>query len=308
MKKGLAAFVFASLVAVSASAVVPAAPAGQQPGPNALATDTAVIRWQVELSGGVKARLMAQPGEMVQVTRPDGTTIGMLPRVEKSTGASPSVTFEIYEVFGDPRKEKQTFRRLDTIEAHVDELSVSPRVADLNLTLKAVERARPETAPPAKERPKEEGRHIVRWAVVLADGRWIKMAAVEGDTAFLRLADGRAYGLQPSVGGNGRVTFAILGAEQTKAIGTAPAHPLLERFTVGPGADYFPVALADSLIQISDVRDIPQTELGKLQLAGSKDEVDGACCVTCGQTRACACGVSMDCGDCCVPPCCAYAF
>jgi hypothetical protein len=306
MKKSLATVLLASLVSLATTGASHAAAAEKQPAAKPRPGESILVRWQVELSGGVRARLMAVSGDMVQVTRPDGTTVGMTPRVGKTEDTSRSVTFEIYEVFGDPRKEKQTFRHVDTVEASVDQVVLSPKVTDLSLTLRAIERPKPESAPPTKKAPESTGPHVVRWSVILPDGRWIKMVAVEGDTASLRLADGRSYGLQPTVTDEGRVTFRILGGERTKVLGDSTSSHLLERFTLEPGAEYFPATLADSLLQIADVREVSRDELRKMRLELPKDEIEAACCVTCGATRACACGVSMDCGDCCVPPCCAW--
>lgn len=93
------------------------------------------VSWQVELAGGAHARFKARVGEMVQLTRPDGTTIGMVPQLE----ADPTVvTFEIFEVKGDPQREKQTFRKLDDVKARAGIVTRSSKVKDLAITLTAV--------------------------------------------------------------------------------------------------------------------------------------------------------------------------
>lgn len=256
----------------------------------------AVITWELELSGGLRARLSAVEGEAVEITRQDGSILKMIPR----RGAGQSIRFDLEEV--GPQGEKSR-RRIDQVQAEPGESALSSVIADLNLRL--IDAGRPAGDREAGTAAPSPPLRLIRWNLTFQDGRVANLIAMEGDIVSVKLSDGRRFGFLPEVKdeATGEVSFRVFSITSTK--GSRPALREVESFRLAAGAEYFPASLAQSLIKVSGVERVDPANF-KQEISPDPGVVELNCCLTCGGTRVCGCAVSMDCGDCCVPPCCAF--
>lgn len=259
-----------------------------------------IVRWQVEFADGTRAKLMGQIGDVNRVTRQDGSVIAFSPLKDRKTG---EVRLRVSEVVADPKK-TEVFRTLAEIPVNNKAETVT-RVTDF--TVKIL----PAPAGPKPARNEVNGiplsDRVIRWEMTLSDGRVIRLAVLEGEMARLKMADGQTYGLVPVLRADqqDRIEFRLFSVSRQKGLGESLR--LQESFGLEEGGDYFPSVWDGSLIKISRAyfREVPA---GTEKLSVEPIETDNGCCVTCGGTRACGCAVSMDCGDCCSPPCCWEAY
>jgi hypothetical protein len=226
----------------------------------------------------------------------------MVPRLK--AGSSTSVVFDVFDAKGDPNREKQSFRKLDVVEAKAGAQALSTKVSDLALTLISVKAVEPEKPAAPQAAAKPEGSKMVRWSLSLANGQIVNLVGIEGQESELRLPDGRRFYFVPTVEGDDRVTFNVYSGGTASTAGRAELKRFEERFSLEAGAEHFPAVLSDSLIKITGIREISPSDFGAELAKAKVPEEKRSCCVTCEGTRACGCSVSMDCGDCCLPPCC----
>lgn len=286
----LAMFIVATL------ALMPAPALCEPPREAATGSGGAVITWELELSGGLRARLSAVEGEAVEITRQDGTILKMVPR-----RSGQSIRFDIEEI-GSQRE--KSLRR-DQVQAEPGEVALSSVITDLNLRL--VGASRPEGDREVGTASPSPSVRLIRWNLIFPDGKVSKLIAMEGDIVTVKLADGRRFGFLPEVKdeATGEVSFRVFSITNTK--GSRPALREVESFRMEAGAEYFPTSLAQSLIKVSGVERVDPTN-SKQEIFPDPGVVEARCCVTCSGTQVCGCAVEMDCGDCCVPPCCALAI
>ena len=274
-------------------AFMPAPAFCEPPRAAASASGEAVITWELELSGGLRARLSAAEGEAVEITRQDGSILKMVPR-----RSGRSVRFEVEET--DAQKEK-SFRR-DQILAEPGAVALSSVITDLNLRL--VHASRPATESEATAAAPVPFPRLIRWTLTFQDGRTAKLIAMDGDMVSVKLSDGRRFGFIPQVidEAAGEVSFRVLSINNNKSL--KPSLREVESFRLATGTEYFPASLAESLIKVSGVERVDPRNSKQEITFDPGAFVEANCCVSCAGTKVCGCAVSMDCGDCCTPPCC----
>lgn len=291
--KRLIALVVLGLGSVAAS-VAAQEPARQEP---------QVVRWQVELADGTRAKLMAQVGDTNRVTRPDGSSVAFSPFKDQQTG---EVRLRVYEVVSKSGK-GETQRLIATVPLNEKAGGgLSTRVADFTIT-SGLPDPKPANVGAVAGIPLSD--RVIHWELTLADGRTIRLAAQEGGIARVKMADGQTFGLVPVARGDQqeRVEFRLFSVAKAKNAGVSLRF--LESFSVEDGGDYFPNAWEGSLIKISKVT-VRKAGAGPDEVVSTTPDgpQDLGCCVTCSGTRACGCSVEMDCGDCCIRPCCYESF
>lgn len=264
-----------------------------------------VITWDMELPDGSRIRLAAPSGEAVRIMRKDDSALEVIPFEEAGSGA---IRFRIFEATADGRSPERR-QQLDELEV-VEGL---PMRSLAGLTFRLI---------PAGARPNggtlEQGLVlsdvVVRWEVVLQD-RVVKMAGREGQLTRLRLEGGQELGFVPLLKepstDHDQVTFRVFSIRRTETGGEI--RKPVESFDAEPGTQYFPQTPLGALIKVSSLervkRPTERLAAAPLQDGPLAEEPEGlSCCVTCGGVRACGCAVSMDCGECCVPPCCYWEF
>lgn len=265
-----------------------------------------VVRWEVEVDGK-KISLASPSGEMARITTEDGSVLGLIPVQQGSDG---SVTFKLLDL--SSRKGTERSEVVDEIEARPGTAAFSSVRTDIALTLLAGDRQAPEKAavPAATVPTLPLSDLLIRWTLVQPDGREVLLTVREGEVARVGL-EGQWYALAPLVTDRaaGTVSFRVFRLPKSNAI----AGPrLLEGFELPIGAEHAPSSLAGVRLRLGGVLEL-QREDPKSAVAASKPDLGGVviangCCVRCGGTEACGCAVSMDCGDCCSPPCCARVY
>ncbi|HTG34930.1 MAG TPA: hypothetical protein VLB76_18570 [Thermoanaerobaculia bacterium] len=261
-----------------------------------------LVTWELELSGGVKAKLTAASGELVRLTREDGSELAFIPEVV----AGGPTRFRVFEVRLVGKKE--SLRPVEMIEVRSGEEAYSQKISGLTMRLaQGATRSSRGEVPAKAELPSSD--MLVRWDLTLPTGRVVALVSREGEMTRMKLQDGQFFGFVPAIREDGYVAFKVFSLSQVKGLGEV-LHPM-ETFVVQPGADYFPRTLSSSLVKLAGVRKISpadREELNKL-IKDTPDDITGrGCCVTCEGTKVCGCAVSMDCGDCCSAPCCFEAF
>lgn len=256
-----------------------------------------IIKWQVEFADGTRAKLMAPVGETNRVTRQDGSVIAFSPVKDRKTG---EIRLRVSEVITDSKK-SETLRELALLRISEKAESVH-QVSDFTVKILPI----PADAKPIRNEAMglPLSNRMIRWDLTLADGRVVRLAAIEGQLARLRMADGQTFGLVPIVRGDQeeRIEFRLFSVGKRKD--SIESLRLVESFGLEEGGEYFPSAWEGSLMKISKAA-AQELSAGMEKLYVEPTEIDELrCCVGCGGVRACGCAVSMDCGECCVPPCC----
>jgi hypothetical protein len=291
--KGVIALVMLGLCALAAPPPVAGKESDQQP---------QVVRWRVEFADGTRATLMAPLGETNRVTRQDGSVVAFSPVKDQKTG---QVQLQISEVVAEPKK-PEVMRLLESVPVDGRAAKSISRIADFTVEIDGVMAPKPErrgdlTGIPLSSR-------MIRWEMTLSDGKVIRLTAREGEMARLKTPDGQSFGLIPVVRGDRleRIEFRLFGVNKIK--GAGESLRLLEAFGLEDGGEYFPTVWGDRLIKVAKAESREATASVEKVAADDPPIVLDNCCVTCGGTRACGCSVSMDCGDCCMPPCCAWVY
>ena len=281
-------------------AAAPSPAAGQEP---ARQEQPQIVRWRVEFADGTRAKLMAQVGEIDRVTRQDGSVIAFSPVKDLKTG---QIRLQISEVVLGPKK-SEVMRLLEAIPLDGSATKSVSRIADFTI----------ETEGPLTQKPSARGEltgiplsnRVIRWEMALSDGKVVRLAVREGEMARLKTPDGQNFGLVPVLRGDRleRIEFRLFVVNKVKGAGES-LH-FLEAFGLEAEGEYFPAVWADRLIKISkaESREVPAS-MEKLVTESEPPVTVNGCCVTCGSSKACGCSVSMDCGDCCSPPCCYWVF
>jgi hypothetical protein len=158
---------------------------------------------------------------------------------------------------------------------------------------------------------------LIEWQVTLPDGEWVKHTAVDGGEAKLRIKheqlpywlkfDLAVLDAQEGVLGLSVYRGSTRGRE-SKANGMD--DPLFDRqpfaeTSVGL-ASPTRLAIASDFeldIKINSVRQLSAAEF--IERTGTQVDKKpvGSCCVTCGSTKSCDCGVCTSCGSCCLAGC-----
>lgn len=266
-----------------------------------------VVRWEVEVDGK-KIALASLSGEMARITTQDGSVLGLVP-VQDSNGG---VTFKLFDLTAGGNGMDRA-EAMDEIQARPGAAAFSKARADFALTLLAEDRPAPEKAAAqaavAPALPLSD--LLIRWTLVQPDGREVILTVREGEVARIGL-EGQWYALAPLVTDRaaGTVSFRVFRLSKPNAV----AGPrLLEGFELPVGAEHASISLAGVRLRLGGVLEVPRDDK-KSAVAASRIDLGGGgeiapgCCVRCGSTEACGCSVSMDCGDCCSPPCCARVF
>jgi hypothetical protein len=266
-----------------------------------------VVRWEVEVDGK-KIALASPSGEMARITTQDGLVLGLVP-VQGSGG---NVTFRLFDVTMG-RNGIERSEAMDEVQAEPGVAAFSKARADIALTLLPGDRQAPDKA--AAQAGMAQGLPLsdmlIRWTLVQPDGREVLLMVREGEVARVGL-EGQWYALAPLVTDRaaGTVSFRVFRLSQSKA---ASGPRLLEGFELPMGAEHASSSLMGVRLRLGGVLEVPR-EAPKSAVAASRPNLgDGevianGCCLRCGSTEACGCSVSMDCGDCCSPPCCARVY
>lgn len=159
-------------------------------------------------------------------------------------------------------------------------------------------------------------KNIVRLEVQVPDGHWIKAAVLEGDQ--LRVEDQSlkvAVALIPVIK-DGNLLVRVFRIEKRET-GEESMH-FIEQIEQGFGeTSYTKLTAATFSIRAAGVNEPPQNNFNQpatknpCKNGGNADFLskfggDGParCCVTCGGTTSCGCGVQDTCGSCCAGICC----
>src|SRR5947209_10163926 len=279
------------------AALLPAA--GQEP---VRQEQPQLVRWRVEFADGTRAKLTAQIGETNRVTRQDGSVIAFSPVRDHKTG---QVRLQVSEVVQGQHK-SEVMRLLDSVPVDKNAAKSLSRIADFTIEIEGAVTPKPRGNGEVSGIPLSN--RVIRWELALSDGKISRVAAREGEMARLRTPDGQNFGLVPVVRGDQfeRIEFRLFAVHKIQ--GAGESLRFLEAFGLENGGEYFPTIWGDRLIKISraESHEAPVT-MEKVASFEPPVNPDG-CCVTCGGTRACGCSVSMDCGDCCIPPCCEWVY
>lgn len=260
-----------------------------------------VVRWEVEL-GGRRITLASPIGEMARITTDDGSVLGLVP-VQNPAG---SIAFKVLDLTPGRDGEERS-KAVDEVQAVPGEAAFSKARTDFSLTLIPAERQAPAKAAQAAETPVLPlSDRLIRWILVQPDGREVLLTVREGEVARVGF-EGRWYALAPLVTDRaaGKVSFRVYGLPES---GGAGRPRLLEGFELPVGIEHAAVSVAGMRLRLEGVLEVPREDGMKsataAALIGGGGEIMTACCVRCGETEACGCAVSMDCGDCCSYPCC----
>lgn len=264
-----------------------------------------VVRWEVEI-GGRRITLASPIGEMARITTEDGSVLGLVP-VQNPAG---SIAFKVLDV--TPGRDGQArSTAVDEVQAVPGEVAFSKARTDLSLTLIPAERQAPmKGAASAASLGLPLTDRLIRWTLVQPDGREVLLTVREGESARVGF-EGRWYALAPLVTdrGAGKVSFRVYALPEA-AGGGRPR--LVEGFELPIGVEHAANAVAGMRLRLEGVLEVPREDGMKSAEAASLidggGEIMTGCCVRCGGTEACGCAVSMDCGDCCSPPCCARVY
>jgi hypothetical protein len=144
-----------------------------------------------------------------------------------------------------------------------------------------------------------------------ADGQILSTTIREGGSFRLTVQQRIEYELVPVFRGEGRdrVTLAVYRAE----VGAPESRTLAERVEIQVGVPATLRVEPSWQLVLDRVRTAPAS--GRTAAASPVAFLPGAalrrvvtgndqCCVCCGNLCACACGVGMSCGSCCMPGCC----
>jgi hypothetical protein len=272
--------------------------------PSPAATDRSpeVVSWEATLDQGTTVKLMAPLGEATRITRPDGSVVVMIPMARLDEGAG----IRIKVIDEGKAGHAKAAASADEIEVRPGGLSSSTVVRDLTLR---VEESSARSSSQLLERMAPSNinlpSHAIQWELMLNDGREIRMVTLNGEMARVRGENGQWLGFGPSVKKDGTVKFRVFSIQAANGCETLRQ---LETFDVAPSTEFFPRTLSLGRLAVSGVHELAPSERGlALSAAFLGDEpAPTGCCVRCGATTACGCSVGMDCGDCCVPPCCHY--
>jgi hypothetical protein len=144
-----------------------------------------------------------------------------------------------------------------------------------------------------------------------ADGQILSTTIREGGSFTLTVRQRTEYELVPVLRGEGgdRVTLAVYRA----AVGEPASRTLAERVEIRVGVPATLRVEPSWQLVLDRVRTAPApgrtaaaSPVAFSPAAALRRVIDGndQCCVCCGNLCACACGVGMSCGSCCMPGCC----
>ena len=266
-----------------------------------------MVSWEVRLAPGRQATLMASVGEMAQVTRPDGSTIGMVPRL---LGADPTVvTFEIFEVIGDPHYEKQGFRKLDDVKAKAGIVTRSSKVKDLAITLTAVTTGPEKTASGSGSASKGveplKPPTLLAWRLFIPGAGGVALVSPAGELSHFS-HNGRDFAILFEEPDASHATVMCRLFKVSRIEGGGETLVRAESFSVQPGEEYFPREI-ESILSVVRIDSLARHSSTARLSIWPDQRTKAACCVTCGSFRASSCNASTDCVDCCTTPCCFWA-